>query len=348
MTDTNGRDVTAESIYVAGRVVQPTPVFQTYWRFAAERQQTYYRRLSGLPGPWTADPVIQEHRFTNAFRAADRVSQYLIAEVLYEGSQDADEVIFRTLLFKLFNRIETWRLLRSAVGTPVWDEFDFDTYARVLTTASASGATLYSAAYVVPPPRLGAPSKAENHLRLLQLMMTKGITDAVVAARRLEDVYSALVSYPSVGRFIGFQLAIDLNYSSLLNFNEMDFVVAGPGALDGIRKCFGEASVGIEEHLIRYVADHQQEYFSALGLQFDGLFGRPLHLVDCQNLFCEVDKYARVAHPEVPGISGRRRIKQRFRPGLHQLTAWFPPKWGLDASIHGSDRGPLFMAPSSM
>ena len=39
-----------------------------------------------------------------------------------------------------------------------------------------------------------------------------------------------------------------------------------------------------------------------------------MQLIDCQNLFCEVDKYARHAHPEVRGISGRTRIKQSYRP----------------------------------
>ncbi|WP_267883292.1 nucleotide kinase domain-containing protein, partial [Streptomyces sp. NRRL S-37] len=93
-------------------------------------------------------------------------------------------------------------------------------------------------------------------------------------------------------------------------FSEMDFVVAGPGARDGIRKCFGPAADGIEADVIRYMADTQDEHFARLGLAFAGLRGRPLQLIDCQNLFCEVDKYARVAHPDIAGISGRSRIKQ--------------------------------------
>src|SRR5258707_9985183 len=40
---------------------------------------------------------------------------------------------------------------------------------------------------------------------------------------------------------------------------------------------------------------------------------RRLQLIDCQNLFCEVDKYARVAHPNIAGRTGRTRIKQKFR-----------------------------------
>lgn len=314
---------------VAGRVVEPTPVFQTYWRFAAERHRVYRRRLAGCPGPWTDDPVIREHRFTNVYRAADRVSQYLIRNVIYTGSQDVDEVVFRILLFKFFNKIETWELLRSEVGTPTWGEFDYATYAAALDEARARGVALYSPAYVVPPPRLGESTKAANHLRLVETMMRSDLASIVTSACRLRDVYKALVTYPSVGRFIGFQLAIDLNYSRVVSFSEMEFVVAGPGALDGIRKCFGAGIAGIEEAVIRYVADNQDRYFDALEIEFDGLFGRRLQLIDCQNLFCEVDKYARVVHPEVIGISGRHRIKQRYRPRGDDLTAWFPPKWGL-------------------
>jgi hypothetical protein len=43
-----------------------------------------------------------------------------------------------------------------------------------------------------------------------------------------------------------------------------------------------------------------------------------------------VDKYARAAHPDISGYSGRTRIKQRFAPLGNALTAWFPPKWGIN------------------
>ena len=59
----------------------PTVVFDTYWRFAAERLAMFYRRYSDPAGPWTSDPILKSYRFTNAYRAADRVSQYLISEV---------------------------------------------------------------------------------------------------------------------------------------------------------------------------------------------------------------------------------------------------------------------------
>jgi len=146
----------------------------------------------------------------------------------------------------------------------------------------------------------------------------------------VDDETAWKVGNPALGDFLAYQFLIDLNYSSALGFDEMEFVVAGPGARDGIRKCFGPEANGIEAEVITYMAVHQREHFDRLGLPFNGLHGRPLQLIDCQNLFCEVDKYARVAHPEVVGISGRSRIKQRFTALRDPVPAWFPPKWGLN------------------
>ncbi len=319
----------APAVRIAGRVLNPTVVFDTYWYFASERHAVYQARVAGHRGPWTDDPVLSRHRFTNCYRAADRVSQYLIREVSYTSSQHLDEVIFRTLLFKMFNRVSTWRLLTDALGDLSWEHYNFAAYNEVLSAAFDQDRKLYSAAYVVPPPRLGSHRKHTNHLRLLELMMTSDIAGSIANAHSLQGVFKVLKSYPAMGDFLAYQFAIDLNYSAVINFDEMEFVVPGPGAKDGIRKCFGPASDGIEAELIRYMAESQEEHFTRLGLKFTGLRGRPLQLIDCQNLFCEADKYARVVHPDIVGHSGRSRIKQLFAPVPEPVPAWFPPKWHL-------------------
>jgi alpha-glutamyl/putrescinyl thymine pyrophosphorylase clade 1 len=248
--------------------------------------------------------------------------------------------------FKLFNKVSTWQLLQAELGDLTWSSFKIDDYDRVLSTAFSRGQRLYSAAYVVPPPTMGAARKHSNHLRLLQLMMKTGIAGKLVAATTMEQAFLALRAYPAIGDFLAFQYLIDLNYSPALTFDEMEYVVAGPGARDGLRKCFGPGARGIESELIRYMADTQDEHFARLGLRFGGLRGRRLQLIDCQNLFCEVDKYARLAHPDVAGISGRTRIKQKFTPTREPVTAWFPPRWGInDPSARrctsGGRRAPL-------
>lgn len=318
-------------VKIAGKVFETSPVFDTYWKFAARRQAVYEARVAGRGAPWTMDPVIAAHRFTNCYRAADRVSQFVIRDVAYSGSQDPAEVVFRVLLFKLFNKIDTWQLLATEVGLPELRRFDVRTWGAVLDDAFASGRRLYSAAYVMPSPILGADRKHTNHLRLLEQMMSGDLSGKLLRSETMREAFEVLKTYPGLGDFLAFQFLIDINYSTVLDFSEMDFVVAGPGARDGIRKCFGPASAGLEREIIEYMAASQEEHFARLGLEFGGLRGRPLQLIDCQNLFCEVDKYSRVMHPDIVGYSGRTRIKQRFRPVPTPLPAWFPPKWGLNS-----------------
>ncbi len=323
-----------------GRVIKATPVFETYWQFAAKRQDIFMRRINGEPAPWTEDPVLAAHRFTNVYRAADRVSQYLIANVIYRGPTAAEEVFFRTLLFKFFNRIETWEELTAKIGTPSWRTFDFERYARVLDAMLARGDRVYSAAYIMPAPRFGCIRKHRDHLRLLEQMMRDGAPRRVARAQSLAEVFEVLRGYRSIGDFLAFQFTIDLNYSELIDFSEMEFVVAGPGARDGIRKCFTDTGGLSEADVIRVVTERAEEEFGRRGLRFQTLWGRPLHLIDCQNLFCEVDKYARVVHPEFRGTSGRTRIKQKFNPRPTSLPQWYPPKWGLQipTAVNGKPR----------
>jgi hypothetical protein len=179
----------------------------------------------------------------------------------------------------------------------------------------------------------GYNRKFENHLKLIDLMLKEQLPERILEAKTLDQVFDLLKSYPTIGSFLGFQFAIDLNYSANLSFSEMDFVVPGPGAKDGIRKCFTDYGDYSETDIIKYVTDNQEYHFERLNLNFQTLWGRPLQLIDCQNLFCEVDKYARVQHPEISGLSDRKRIKQIYRPNSEAINYWYPPKWGINDKI---------------
>lgn len=312
-------------------MLRPTPVFDTYWRFAQARQAVFHRRARGEPPPWTDDVILAGHRFTNAYRASDRVSQFLIRHVLYSGAQAAEEVFFRCLLFKIFNRIDTWESLVAQLGEVSWRTFSFDRYASILDGLIARQ-SIYSAAYIMPSPPFGDQRKHRNHLRLLEQMMKDRLPTKVEQAPSLESVFDLMRSYPSIGSFLAFQFTIDLNYSDICSFKEMDFVVAGPGACDGIRKCFSDSAGLSDADIIRVVTERADVEFERLGLRFEDLWGRPLQLIDCQNLFCEVGKYARAAHPEYEGTSGRTRIKQRFVPTHRPVPQWYPPKWRVDVT----------------
>jgi alpha-glutamyl/putrescinyl thymine pyrophosphorylase clade 1 len=317
----------------------PGPVFDTYWKFTAERQAMFHRRVRQGPHPWTDDPVLRQYKFTNPYRAADRVSQYLIREVIYAGEYDLRDTVLRTLIFKLFNKIETWELLQTVLGPICTATFEPATFARVLTNAMNEGATIYSAAYIMPsgPASVRRARKHEMHLALVDDLMRSGFADKLVACASMSEAYSALLALPGIGPFLAYQFVTDLNYSRFLAFSELEFVVPGPGARDGLRKCFVSLGDYSEADAIRWVTDRQHLELERRGLAFESLWGRPLQLIDCQNLFCEVDKYARVVHPDVAGFTGRTRIKQKYSPHESTLARpWFPPKWGLNDRIADS------------
>lgn len=320
-------------VRLAGRRVEVTEVFWSYWRLAAERQAIFYRRAAGELGPWTSDPVLARHRFTNAYRASDRVSQYLLHHVIYDEDRDVLDTILRVLLFKIFNRIDTWEHLLDRVGQPTATSFSADGYAKALDELLDQGRRVYSAAYIMPSPRLGADRKHRDHLSLLEGLLRTGVMADLERASSLRSLYEHLGEVPSFGPFLAFQYAIDLNYTPHFDFDEMEFVVAGPGAIRGIQKCFADTGGLDVAGVIAAMADSAPEFFEATSTPFQDLWGRPLQLIDCQNLFCEVDKYARVAHPE-HSLDGPGRIKQVYRVDHRPLTLGYPPKWGLPFSAH--------------
>jgi hypothetical protein len=235
----------------------------------------------------------------------------------------------------LFNKIETWECLQSKLGDINYKDYRYELYDKALTDMLAQKYTIYSAAYIMPSggSSFGCRRKHQNNLRLLEMMMNDRLPQKLATLQSMEQLYYLLLSYPTLGKFLAFQYCIDINYSELCDFSEMTFVVAGPGASSGIRKCFQNTYNYTDEYIIKYMAETQEQEFNRLGLDFQTLWGRPLQLIDCQNLFCETDKYARVAFPDKQGDLNRKRIKQLFNAHKEDIDFFYPPKWNINQFI---------------
>lgn len=310
-------------------------VYDLYWIFAARRQLAFERRLAGYQKPWTEDPIIERYKFCNVFRAADRVSQYLIQHVIYDRTnQNPSDLLFRIIAFRMFSHPETWISVTAKLGgAPTLNDLRSGGFEKALKEVKRETGRLYTGAFILCANKAyGFDEKYRNHVALFREMFLKrNAAKTILEAKSLKQVVEQLLTYPLLGQFMSYQLAIDLNYSDLLSFDENEYTQAGPGALRGIRKAFLDVGELKPAAVIRYMVDQQEEEFARLGLKFGGLFGRPLHAIDCQGLFCEFDKYCREAAPHL--ISNRSRIKARFQPSASPLHLFFPPKWGLNARI---------------
>lgn len=333
----NSKKPWSVEIHVPLSPAKTTVVYDSYWRFAALRQEVFFNRLNGRPYPWTSDAILNKYKFTNVYRASDRVSQYLIKNVIYNDNfpDTPQEVFFRVMLFKLFNKIETWELLASKLGPMTFEDYNFKTYEKVLSAAMIAGKRIYSAAYIMPSAKssFGYERKHGNHLKLIESMIRQETFKRMTDAATMQQAFEILKAFPSLGDFLAYQFLIDINYSTVTNFSESEFVVPGPGAKGGISKCFVNSAGLSEVEIIKLMTDRQEIEFERLGLSFKTLWGRRLQLIDCQNVFCEVDKYARVKHPNIKGSSERVKIKQMFKMNSKRISYWFPPKWGINDKV---------------
>lgn len=305
-------------------------VYDLYWFFAYERQNIFWKKINGENAPWTDDPILREYKFCNSYRVNDRVSQYLLKNVIYNGKKYSDEdMLFRIILFKLFNKESTWELLLDSFGDITLGNFDFEKYSMVLENAISNGIKIYNDAYISCANKaFGYDRKHNNHLALLNKMFNLDkVGLKILKCKCMEEAFNIIKSYPLIGNFMAYQLVTDINYSEVVDWKEDEFTVAGPGSLRGIKKCFIDKGKMSNEDIIRYMYEHQDEEFKRLNLPFKRTCNRPLQLIDCQNIFCELDKYCRQALPDLK--SNRTKIKKKYSAKTSKIDYIYPPKWNI-------------------
>lgn len=304
--------------------------FRYYFYFIRERMNIFWKKYEHKEY-LTDDPILQEYKFTNVYRACDRVSQYLIRDVIYKDLDryTPEDVLLRILVFKVFNKIETWDYL-SGLTDITFNSFNVEKLSKALSQRQQNY-PIFSNAYMMAGSHSDYPTiKTKHHLWLQviedEFIKKKGV-GRIMKARSMEEVYQLLRDYPLIGDFLAYQYTIDFNYSPYLNFDEDSFVKAGVGAVRGIKKCFVSYGNSYEDAII-YTHNHFEELQERYGYSdFQQLPGRNLKLIDLQNCFCETDKYLRAKMPELK--VGNVRIKQHYKPSNGDIKYFFPDKWGV-------------------
>ncbi len=309
-----------------------------YFYFMQERMEMFWRKCEGRR-KLTDDPILREYKFTNVYRACDRVSQYLISEVIYKDVKhySPEDMMLRILVFKIFNKPSTWEYILQNYGDVRYKSFDPQKLSKALTRQRESEA-IFNNAYIMTGSSHRYQSLQYKHERWLQMVadefLSAGVLDSVLRAKSLEEIFHLLSGCSFIGGFLAYQYAIDFNYSPYLNFSENSFVKAGIGAIRGITKCFKSHGTSYED-AIMYVQDHQNELRERYGYtHFRPLPSHEPTLIDFQNCFCETDKYLRAKMPEL--LVGNVRIKQHYRETPSSIDYAFPPKWNVKAKLHST------------
>ena len=282
-----------------------------YWQWAHLRHDTFNRRVADIK-PYALEPLIARHRWCNVWRVLDRVSQRVVRIGL--ESDTPEDAAVRVFLLKIFNRTDVYDWLCSTGGEPSTEHFPTDQYCMAVKSDPARPDRMWSGAYVmrVPDQQSCPPGmKAVRWLRLMGALHARQWWVDVAQAPSLSAIVETLSTIPGVGRWTAYQYATDFGYVGLHTWDEDSYVTHGPGSRRGVRRIFAPEHHSEMERCIEWTCANQDNLQLMHGFEPLRLKGRKLKLIDVQNVFCEFDKYARVAHPGLGGV-GMKQIKRRY------------------------------------
>lgn len=300
-----------------------------FFAYAWEREMTRVRRLRARDrnGPWTQDPVLQTYRFCNVRREHDRTTEWF-REHIREPLRASPNVLWATVVFRWFNRIETGLVLKdSAIGLAqgLFEPSEID---RRLRHAIPDGPWT-TGSYMIKTPT--GMNKIEGLLWCLgqfhegeaypvdydQPVGWTAMADALLAdpgATSLETVHAWLTGFPFMGDFMAYEVVTDLRHTDLLCKapDIMTWANPGPGAARGLDRIHGRplgtSNRSKPSDRARLIVEMQELLeLSAKPGGWPQDWG-PWEMRDVEHTLCEFDKYERAR-------LGEGRPRQLFRKG---------------------------------
>ena len=268
--------------------------------FIWEREAIRLARENGYEAPWTADVVLDKYKFTNIHRSDDRVSKWIIENVidLYE---DRSDLWFTLLIVRLINWPPTLAaLLENQVIPCTPAEFNPELFEAVLEFLKETRGKVYSGAYMLYPTKMdpgGNKSKAVAKYIIGDVVLKaddiqKTLQDDVT----IERFVNVMSRCFGISTFIAGQVAADLTYSTkhlCFASDLFEYAPIGPGSSRGLNYLFNRAPN----------AGWTQEEFNLklrqiFKLILDVLEIDDMTLHDVQNCMCEYSKYCRTVLSE--------------------------------------------------
>lgn len=265
-----------------------------------ERHSVFLKKEQGLPKPWTADPILRGHFFTNPYRENDKVTRWY-AKNIREPLASSPHLVFATVCFRWFNWPATGEvLLRHSLLTNWSTAKAVDVLAKI----KAAGVQVFTGAYNISNSGSAKPKVnrvCEDYLEpvwQVQAALTKGI-----AGHALSEAHKAISKMPGMGGsgFMAAQVVADLKYAKLLRGapDWHTWCSPGPGSIRGLNLVLaGKLGDAKPKNFLIEINKIREYVNSKLPARMP-----PLHAQDVQNCLCELSKYERAS---LEGYSKRR------------------------------------------
>lgn len=263
-------------------------------KWAIERESIRLRKEAGEPPPWTKDKILQTYRFTNLRRKDDRVSRWLLRNVLtpHQNVYLPSFLAF-TALCRWVNWPPTIQLILDAdlwpVEKPNWRKIGklIDSVAK--TNKAWTGAYMVRADTVTNMPK--GQYVAE---KVVGEPFNKGMVDLLgsLPLRHRQITHGVVNNFYGWGSFMAGQIVDDWTWTYVLSkpYDDATWAPPGPGSRRGFNRLKKRAlTTSVDEfEFCQTLQDLRGKIIDELGHEYDDLSA-----ADVQNCLCEFDKYER-------------------------------------------------------
>lgn len=212
----------------------------TFFATARERYQIYLRRAGLMEnvcplGTFTTDPIFGKYRFCNLFRELDKTTVWFRDNLRQPLRNDPAKVLFATVAFRWFNRIETGEKIKHLIleGDRSWHP---DAARQILKDAKP----VVTGAYIIKTPN--GMNKLDGVLWCIEQIrkdidhLAGALDHTPPEERTLEGVWETLRQYPYLGDFMSYECVTDLRHTCWLDkaSDISTWANPGPGCTRGL------------------------------------------------------------------------------------------------------------------
>lgn len=279
--------------------------------------------------PWTTDSVLRDFRFTNVRREHDRETKWVIEHITSNPELSYEDKLLNVILFRLYNKHETSELISMPFKfseTPDWNPEWYrslfeaalveDPHTKLFTGAFNTGGLKRALKWYLPKddPKNSMPMRV---LWFIQYLISEDIVGQVKACTRQDEVCDKLSSYMGLGKFLSYQIFVDMTYIEEFPFSENEYTQAGPGCVMGLNYLFEDRDGMSYEECLFWLRDNLDRVFvEELGKDWDPkrVFwdlpeeDRCFNVMSLENCFCELSKYIRAK-------DGTGRPRKKYKGG---------------------------------
>lgn len=259
-----------------------------FYSFIEERLNIYILKTMKQPFPWTKDETLQKHKFCNSQRHLDAGTQKLLEYVIENNNLTLKQKILNIVFYRMFNsknHFEIFGLIDNCT------QYEYEQIINKCESCIREDIRIFNNAYAIRAPK----PKYKNIINALTKVNYNRILYTVRNSSPEESIKVIKNEVKHCGDFIAGQIYIDCTYNIELcpRWTGDNFLIIGPGALEGLRLMYGEDFEGRDpESIIRHLWEQQPKFKNIQNYPNNSNYinGR-LSLMDIQHCLCEYRKY---------------------------------------------------------